>query len=679
MFKPFANATRALGNGPLSWKTWVALIAVPLLVMGLLTWAFWSPDTDHHTATAAVVNNDEPVTVNGQTIPLGRELAGDLTHDSDSAYTWTLTDATDAASGLADGRYAAVVTIPSDFSARATSTATAKPLETTRAILNVQTSSAAGVADPALSDKIARATSQTLDQQVVQTYLDNVYVAFSTIHGQVNQAADGAGQLADGTSQLTTGAQGLVDGTGQLRAAATELADGANQLANGTAQLETGSSQLETGLTQAQRDSAQLPALTRQLADGAEQVAEGNQQLAATVVPLANRLIAAIDALPSAQSAAQSFQKLADQCVVNGGGPLFCQTLIRAANTFATNANQLDAVRNTIRDAAVQTRDSVQALATGSRQVADGDAQLAQQAVPLAQGIASAANAAGQLNTGARQANTGARQLATGTRGLASGSTDLVTGAQQLDSGTVATNDGAQQLATQLDQGRGQVPDYTDAERAHLKSIAANPIDATTHSLPVGTLALTLFAALALWALALATYTLTRALPDTVLTSREPTWRIIVRAAVPGATAAALAAIAITLIAAPLQHLSIVETLAFLGVTLLAAGSFVAVNQAAAAIFGNGGRVASIAVFVLTAATGVISALPSTLYDITDVLPTHGAITALRAIIAGGSGLADGLIQLAVWLVVGALATAVVTGRRRYLPTRQLRTPTRAV
>ena len=61
------------------------------------------------------------------------------------------------------------------------------------------------------------------------------------------------------------------------------------------------------------------------------------------------------------------------------------------------------------------------------------------------------------------------------------------------------------------------------------------------------------------------------------------------------------------------------------------------------------------------------------------MLPTHGAITALRAIIAGGSGLADGLIQLAVWLVVGALATAVVTGRRRYLPTRQLRTPTRAV
>ena len=96
------------------------------------------------------------------------------------------------------------------------------------------TSPSAGVADPALSGYIAEATQRTLDRQVVETYLDNIYVAFTTIHDQLNQAADGAGQLADGTSELKT--------------AAAQLATGAEDLADGTAQLADGSAQLADGL-----------------------------------------------------------------------------------------------------------------------------------------------------------------------------------------------------------------------------------------------------------------------------------------------------------------------------------------------------------------------------------------------------------------------------------------------
>lgn len=675
MFKPFANSTRALGTGPLTWKTWTALSTVPVLVMGVLTWAFWSPETDHGTATAAVVNNDEPVTVDGQTIPLGRQLAANLIHDSDSAYGWVLTDDEDASTGLDRGAYAAVVTIPGDFSARATSTATAKPLDATKAVLNVRTSSAAGVVDPKLSSQIAHATQQALDNQVVATYLDNVYVAFSTIHDQINQAADGAGQLADGTGQLVPGTRQLADGTTQLRSAAATLAGGAGQLASGTAQLVTGSAQLSAGLSQAERDTAQLPALTRQLADGAEQVAHGNQQLASTIVPLANRIIAAVDALPSAADAAAQFTSLADECTPRGGDSAFCQELARAADQLTADAAKVDAAKANVRTSAVQTRDSVQALATGARHVADGNAELAKQAGPLVKGIASAADGAKDLQTGVRQADDAARQLAAGSRSIAAGSSDLAAGAGELNDGAAKTDDGARQLASELDKGRDQVPNYTDAEREHLKSVAADPITADTHGLPVGTLAITLFAALALWALALATYLVTRAIPDEVLTARDPTWRIIIRAAIPGATAAALAALAITAIAAPVQRLNPAETFGFLAVTLLAACAFVALNQAAVAIFGYRGRLASVAVFVLAAATGVVSTLPKVLYSMTDVLPTHGAVIALRAVAAGGPGLVSGVVQLAAWLAVGALATIVVTDRRRYLSGRQLRIP----
>ncbi|NUT95371.1 MAG: YhgE/Pip domain-containing protein [Saccharothrix sp.] len=670
MLKPFADSARAIAAGPLTWKTWTGLILVPVVVMGLLAWAFASPEDDHGTATAAVVNEDEPVTVNGQLVPLGRELAGKLTHDENSPYKWVLTDSANAADGLADGQYAAVVTIPKDFSARATSTGTAKPLDTTKAVLTVQTTAGAGVLDPELSEAVARSTQQALDQQVVETYLDNVYIAFTTIHDQLGKAADGARQLADGTGQLVPGAGQVADGSTRLSTAAAQLADGANQLASGTAQLATGSSQLAGGLTQAERDTAQLPALTRQLADGAERVAQGNEQLAATVVPLADRIIAAIDALPAAADAAAEFRRLADQCT---GTPEFCAELSSAADRFTADAGRIDAAKTTVRDAAVQARDSVQALATGARQVADGNAALADRSGALAAGIADAAAGARQLDAGVQQADTGAQQLASGSSELASGASELATGAGQLRDGVVKVDEGAQQLATQLAQGRDQVPTYTDAERAHLKTVAADPTTATVDTTPIGTLGVPLFAALALWALALATYLVTQAVPGAVLTAREPTWRIIVRAAVPGATAAALAALAITAVAVPVLHLGIAGTLGFLAVALLAACTFVALNQAATAIFGRAGRLASLAVLVLAAATGIVSTLPGPLHALAGYLPTHGAVIALRATATGGPGLASGVAELCAWLLIGGLASVLVTDRRRYLSPRRLR------
>ncbi|WP_039912023.1 membrane protein, partial [Amycolatopsis vancoresmycina] len=441
-----------------------------------------------------------------------------------------------------------------------------------------------------------------------------------------------------------------------LADAAGQLSTGAGQLAAGTAQLATGSGKLASGLTQAERDTAQLPALTRQLAAGADQVADGNEQLAAVVVPLANRIIAAIDAVPSAGSAAAQFRQLAGDCT---GTAAFCGRLRETADRFTTDAGKIDGVKASVRANAVKARDSVQALATGARKVADGNAQLAAKSRQLAAGIAAAASGARQLDTGIRQANSGAQQLASG--------------AGQLKNGATKADTGAHDLADQLDQGRDQVPSYTDAERAHLKTVAAEPSTATTDGTPIGTLALTLFAALALWALALATYIVTQAVPDGVLTAREPTWRIILRAAIPGATAAALAALAIAAIAVPVLGLGFAGTVGFLLIALLAASAFVALNQAATAIFGRAGRTASLAVLVLAGATGVVSTLPGPLYALADYLPTHGAILALRAAATDGTGLTTGVAQLAAWLVAGTLVSILITDRRRYLSAKSVR------
>ncbi|WP_279581877.1 YhgE/Pip domain-containing protein [Fodinicola feengrottensis] len=408
MYTPFAYAVRAITPGPLTWRTWAGLIALPVVIAGLLTWAFWNPLGDHSAAKAAVVNTDVPVTVNGQIIPIGRELAGKLTHSKDSSYSWVLTDAADARQGLSDGTYAAAVTIPPNFSAQATSTSKKNPLQATQATLRIETSQHSGLLDPLASRQVAQATMATLNTQIVQTYLDNIYIGFGTIHSQLEEAAGGADdQLAAGTAKLATGAHALAGGAQQLSSAANQLSSGASQLAGGT-------STLATGLSQAEQQTANLPALTQQLAAGARQVANGNEQLAAAIVPLADKVIHAIDTLPSAQTAAAQFQQLAARCRADGGDPQFCGQLSQVANRFSSDAKLIDGSRTSIRAAAVAIKNNIQALAAGAGKVADGTAQLAGQSGKLAGGIASAAGGARKLDIGAHQLASGAGQLAKG-------------------------------------------------------------------------------------------------------------------------------------------------------------------------------------------------------------------------------------------------------------------------
>jgi putative membrane protein len=54
-------------------------------------------------------------------------------------------------------------------------------------------------------------------------------------------------------------------------------------------------------------------------------------------------------------------------------------------------------------------------------------------------------------------------------------------------------------------------------------------------------------------------------------------------------------------------------------------------------------------------------------------LPTHAAILALRGVIIGSDIAVTGIAALAAWLMVGAVATVLVTEQRRVLSSKRLR------
>src|SRR5690625_2592241 len=83
----------------------VVAILVSLITAGRLIGVLGTPQARLDQITAAIVNNDQPVELEGQLAPLGRQLAGGLVESSEATkhrpagYHWEITDPDKPATG----------------------------------------------------------------------------------------------------------------------------------------------------------------------------------------------------------------------------------------------------------------------------------------------------------------------------------------------------------------------------------------------------------------------------------------------------------------------------------------------------------------------------------------------------------------------------------------------------
>ncbi len=276
-------------------RTVVALLLVPLLIAGGFLWGTWTADERLRSVEAAVVNLDRMVELNGQPTPLGRQLAAELVDSSRAQnLSWVLANEEGAREGLRSGRFAAVVTIPEDFSAAATSFS-GPPAQAVQATIRVETSPITGISETTLGQAIAAAAAQSLNRFLTGEYLSGIYLGFNDLEAQFVELrdgtallADGASQLADGTGQSAAGAEDLADGLGTasaagdgLRGGADQSADGARQLADGAGQLATGAGDLAAGTSLLAAGVTDYAAGAATYSDGVAAYASGAGQFAA--------------------------------------------------------------------------------------------------------------------------------------------------------------------------------------------------------------------------------------------------------------------------------------------------------------------------------------------------------------------------------------------------------------
>ncbi|MGK9149132.1 YhgE/Pip domain-containing protein [Plantibacter flavus] len=625
----------------------IGLILVPLVIAGGLVWALWNPSERLGQVTAAIVNNDEPVTIDGQTVPLGRQLAAGLAAgDQETNYTWVITDASDAKSGLADGSYTAVVTIPANFSAAATSFS-GEAADAQRARLDVTTSDRSKLVDDAITQTITQTASTLLGRQLTTTYLENVYVGFNTLHDQLGEAADGASQLSTGGLSLAQGAQDLANGTTQLADGAVSLADGATQLSDGSGQLSSGLAALYAG-TQPGGSSPGLVAGAEGLSTGAAKVSSGLADLSAGAKGTAG----------VTSALAGQLAQLAAECAASGASDTYCAGVAQAAGFSAGIVSGMPVPGGTYPGTTVLA-DGTEAAADGAAELATGAATFSAGMPTLVDGIATITSAASQLATGAAALADGATQASTGTAQVADGATQLSAGAGTLSGGITS-------LASGLQSAVDSLPTYTSADRRTLADVVADPVSAgDSSSVAFGTNSAPFYAVLALWLGALASFLVLRPVPVRAFGSTRSSLRLALGSFAPAGAVGMAQGALVAVITAPLLDLDAAAWLGFAGIAVLAGAVFAATNQALVALLGGAGRFISMIVALVGLATGIIATTPPVLDQVLAFLPIAPALSGLQSIAIGDTGAAAAVVGLVVWLLGSIAATTFAVARAR--------------
>lgn len=494
-------------NRPLGLKALIGVLLVPLLFAAGFLAATWKSADHLKRVDAAVVNLDEPVTVNGQMVPLGRELAGGLAKgdpdDPDKNFNWKVTKEDDARSGLASGRYAAIVVIPKSFSADATSYGDADPQKARQATVDVETSQIVGIADATVGQTIADTARRTLNKTLTESYLDNIYLGFNKTGEQFGEVADGAGKLADGSGELGNGIGEAAKGADEFSNGLTQLDNGAGELAAGGPQLKTGGQELAGGLGQLSQQTGQLPGQTTQLAQGSRGIADGAQQLSGGTAGVADGARGISDGLGAMAPGAKGLADGLNQ--MKAGVPQAASGVSRSATgarEFATGAqtwadgatdygNQLQKFSKGLQipgavltckqagipeassecigflkgsaaaGVAMETEDpdSGQSLVSGAQGLGTGAQGLAGGANKMAGGLDTLSTEMGKMSAGIAPMADGATQLSDGLQQLAPGAGQLADGAEQLNGGAGQLASGADQVATGTEKlAQGMTP-----------------------------------------------------------------------------------------------------------------------------------------------------------------------------------------------------------------------------
>lgn len=266
----------------------VFIIAIPAIYTTLFLGSMWDPYGKLDELPVAVVNLDEPVEYEGETLNVGQKLVDKLKDDGSLCFNFT--DTEQAERGLENGTYYMVITVPKNFSENATTLTDATPKKME---LDYKTNPGTNYIAMKMSETALEKIKTSVAQEVTKTYAETIFDKIGEAGDGMKDAADGAGEIYDGTEKLADGnktisdnlktlSEGTLtfkDGTSELKVGLSSYLDGVNQLSDGSTTLANGATSLLTGALKLNDGANSLSDGTKTLTSGTATLESGAKTL----------------------------------------------------------------------------------------------------------------------------------------------------------------------------------------------------------------------------------------------------------------------------------------------------------------------------------------------------------------------------------------------------------------
>jgi putative membrane protein len=454
------------------------LLVIPLVYGALYLWAFWNPTNHMNRLSVALVNKDQPAMSDNGLVRAGASLEQELLRRQNLG--WHTVSAKQAETGIKDGKYYFMVTIPADFSARiaqaASTTASPARIDVT---YNDTNSFLATTLGNEVMLQIRSTVSQSTSRQLTQALLTGTRQLSQGIRqaaGASQKLHAGAGTLNASTGTLSSGLGELAAGAVSLHSGDSKVSSGASELASSLAPATASSSTLAHGAKSVAAGSSQLASGANSASSGASTISSGTRALSSGIASLSSGITSAASGAGSLNTGLASL-KSGSSSLESGLATLKSGTANLNASTSqlssgASGVAQILAAIKTLDsqsngtmtlaqvDAALSQYGGISGAAGDASSVAGGAEELASSSPTLTAGISSAYSGSEQLASGIGSAAGGATSLASGLKALEGGAGSAQSGAASLKSATASLAGGLHTLASgasSLKSGSGQV------------------------------------------------------------------------------------------------------------------------------------------------------------------------------------------------------------------------------
>ena len=278
---------KRLTSGVLPVLVLLSMSCIPLLYGSLYLYGNWDAYGNVNGIVGALVVEDEGAKdASGNDLNTGADVKKSLLDAG--TFDWKSVETRDkAVQGVSDGTYDFALVIPKDFSARLVSTGSFKPdekgntgpINPQAAGLEIITNDANNYVLTNIVTKAGTAVRDSVASKVGDKTANTLLASFTTIHGKMNEAADGADKINANTVKLSDAMTQLADGTGTLNDGVVKLADGSEQLVDGSSRLIEGQNKLADGSSQLADGAGTLNQGAGKVNDGAVKLADGSSTL----------------------------------------------------------------------------------------------------------------------------------------------------------------------------------------------------------------------------------------------------------------------------------------------------------------------------------------------------------------------------------------------------------------